>query len=67
MAGLLIDTCNNVVLEGVIDGFEIPDPGFEAPTAGSEQTANVVITGNSSNILFKDFLVGVGAGESHRV
>lgn len=60
MTGLLIDTCNNVVIEGY-DEFEVPNPGLDPP-AGGDQTANVVITGDSSGITLKDTPLGAGAG-----
>lgn len=62
ISGLLIDTCNNIFLEGY-DEFEVPNPGLDAP-AGGDQTANVVITGDSSEITFKDTPIGPGAGTS---
>lgn len=60
MAGLLIDTCNDVIFEGY-DEFEVPDPSFDAPSGG-DQEANVVITGDSSGVVFMNFEVGPGAG-----
>lgn len=61
MHGLRMDTCNNIFWEG-LDEFEIPNPEISRP-AGSGQTANVVITGDSSNIIIKDCeIVGSGAG-----
>lgn len=60
MSGLLIDTCKNVFLEGY-DEFEVPNAGLNAP-AGGDQTANVVITGDSSGITFEDTPIGPGAG-----
>ena len=60
MHGLLMDTCTNIVWEGLyVD--EIPRPRI-SPPAGSGQTANVVITGDSSNIVIKDFSIDSGAG-----
>lgn len=62
MHGLLMDTCNNIFWEG-LDEFEIPDAEISAPAAGSGQTANVVITGDSSNIIIKDCdILSSGAG-----
>lgn len=63
MSGLLIDSCNNAVFEGAYDTFEIPDPGLFPPTGGY-QTASVVITGDSSDIVFKNMPIGPGAGAS---
>ncbi|CAN0345437.1 unnamed protein product, partial [Ascophyllum nodosum] len=59
MTGLLIDSCTDVVFEGAYDTFEIPDPGLYPPTGG-EQTSNVVITGDSTGIVFKNMPVGPG-------
>ncbi|CAN0272345.1 unnamed protein product [Ascophyllum nodosum] len=59
MTGLLIDTCTDVVFEGAYDTFEIPSPGLYPPTGG-EQTSNVVITGDSFGIVFKNMPVGPG-------
>lgn len=59
MSGLLIDTCNNIVFEGS-DESELPNPKISPPSGGS-QTASVVITGDSSGIVFKDTDVGPGA------
>ena len=61
MTGLRIDTCTDVVFEGFYDPFEIPDPGLYPPTGG-EQTSNVVITGDSSGIVFRNMSVGPGIG-----
>lgn len=61
MSGLLIDTCNNIVFEGS-DESELPNPKISPPSGGS-QTASVVITGDSSGIVFKDTDVGPGAGD----
>lgn len=62
MAGLLMDTCNNVVWEGgKLDGYRLPTARF-SPPAGGDQAASVVITGDSSNISFRACLVGPGAG-----
>lgn len=64
MPGLLIDTCTNVEFDGLllVDAIGVDDPAFNAPTGG-EQVANVVITGNSSGIVFKGFIVGPGVGK----
>lgn len=61
MAGLLIDTCNDVFFEGIVDEDEIEDARLDAPSGG-DQTANVVITGDSSDVVFETFIVGPGAG-----
>ena len=50
-----------MVFEGAYDTFEIPNPGLYPPTGG-EQTSNVVITGDSSGIVFKNMPVGPGIG-----
>ena len=60
MGGLLMDTCNNIVWEGY-DEFEVPTPRLSPPTGGS-QTASVVVTGDSSGIVFQNCFVGPGAG-----
>lgn len=62
MSGLLIDTCTNVEFVGILGSGELDDSSFNAPTGG-DQVANVVITGDSSDILFKEFNVGPGARE----
>eukprot|EP00904_Undaria_pinnatifida_P008259 jgi/Undpi1/4563/HiC_scaffold_18.g07917.m1 len=59
MGGLLMDTCNNIVWEGY-DEFEVPTPRLSVPTGG-DQTANVVVTGDSSGIVFQNCDVGPGA------
>lgn len=58
--GLLMDTCNNVVWQG-LDDFNIPTPKL-SPPVGGDLPANVVITGDSSGIVFKDCIVAPGAG-----
>ncbi|CAM9499220.1 unnamed protein product [Ectocarpus sp. 4 AP-2014] len=60
MSGVLFDTCNDIVFEGV-DEFAIPLAYFSPPVAGSDQTANVVVTGDSSGIVFQNFIVAAGA------
>lgn len=55
-----MDTCNNIVWEGY-DDFETPNPRLSPPTGGS-QTANVVITGDSSGIVLQNTDVAPGAG-----
>eukprot|EP00904_Undaria_pinnatifida_P008258 jgi/Undpi1/4562/HiC_scaffold_18.g07916.m1 len=59
MSGLLMDTCNNVVWQG-LDDFDIPDPRISPPVSG-DQTASVVVTGDSSNIVIMDCDIGPGA------
>lgn len=66
MSGLLIDSCTDIVFEGAYDPFEIPDPGLYPPTGG-DQTSNVVITGDSSGIVFKNMPVGPGRGEGRSI
>ena len=61
MTGLLIDSCTDVVFEGAYDPFEIPNPGLY-PSTGGEQTSNVVVTGDSTGIVFKNMPVGPGVG-----
>ena len=62
MGGLLMDTCNNVLWEGSDpEGYQLPTSTFNPPVGG-DQTANVVITGDSSNIVFEECHVGPGAG-----
>lgn len=60
MSGILMDTCNNVVWQG-LDDFDIPDPRISPPVSG-DQTASVVVTGDSSNIVIMDCDIGPGAG-----
>lgn len=62
MSGLRIDACTNIEFDGYLGIGEVPDSTFNAP-AGGDQVANVVITGNSSGIAFKEFIVGPGAGK----
>lgn len=50
--GLLVEDSNDLSFTAV-DDFEIPTGGLEPPVGGA-QTANVVITGDSSGITFKD-------------
>eukprot|EP00904_Undaria_pinnatifida_P008260 jgi/Undpi1/4564/HiC_scaffold_18.g07918.m1 len=59
MQGLLMDTCNNVVWEGY-EEFETPSPGLSPPVGGG-QAANVVITGDSSGIVFQNVDIISGA------
>lgn len=56
-----MDTCNNILWDG-FDGGESPNPKISPPSGGS-QTASVVITGDSSDIVFQDTDVGPGAGD----
>lgn len=65
IAGLRLDTCTNTVFRGAYDTFEIPDPGLFAP-AGGDQTANVVITGDSSGIIFRNMPIGPNTGMYER-
>lgn len=60
MTGLRIDTCNNALFEGD-DEFTIPFANLNVP-AGGDQTANVVITGDSSGITFKGTDIASGSG-----
>lgn len=60
MAGLLLDTCNNFVWEGWSE-FEVPSAKLSPPTGG-DQTANVVVTGDSSGIVFQNCEIMPGAG-----
>lgn len=60
MTGLLIDTCNDAFFEGD-DEFGTPFANLNVP-AGGDQTANVVITGDSSGITFKGTDIASGAG-----
>lgn len=60
MPGLLMEICNNVVWEGW-DDFEIPKPKL-SPPAGGDQTASVVIIGDSSGIMFQNCAIAAGAG-----
>ena len=55
-----MDTCNNVVWEGY-EEFETPSPGLSPPVGGG-QAANVVITGDSSGIVFQNVDIISGAG-----
>lgn len=61
MAGLLLDSCNNIWFEGTNE-FEFPDARLSPPTGG-DQAASVVITGDSSEIVFQNCQVtGGGSG-----
>ncbi|CAN0223077.1 unnamed protein product, partial [Pylaiella littoralis] len=59
MAGLLIDTCNNIRFQGY-DEFEVPSARLMPPTGG-DQAASVVITGDSSGIILQNCEVTPGA------
>ncbi|CAM9220801.1 unnamed protein product [Pylaiella littoralis] len=59
MAGLLIDTSNNIWFQGE-DEFEFPTAVISPPTGG-DQTASVVITGDSSGIILQNCVVAAGA------
>lgn len=61
MNGLLMDSCNNIVWEGYHNSASLPH-GRLSPPAGGSQTANVVITGDSSGIVFQHCDVGSGPG-----
>lgn len=65
MVGLLMDTCKNITWEGW-DQFEVPSPSLSRPTGG-DQAASVVITGDSSDIVFQNCYVGPSAGRVSRV
>lgn len=61
MAGLLMDTCNNVTWKGS-QSSEAPNPKLMPPTGG-DQAASVVITGDSSEIVFQNCeITGGGSG-----
>lgn len=59
MSGLLIDSCTNVTIASPYERSELLRPDLYPPTGG-EQTSNVVITGDSSNIVFKNMPVSPG-------
>lgn len=65
MSGLLIDSSTNIVLQGPYYTYESPRPGLYPPNGG-DQTSNVVITGDSSGIVFRNMPVGPGSGECKR-
>ena len=67
MPGLRIDDCNDVLFLGVFDEYNIPNPMLDPPSTTTDQTANVVITGDSTGIVFKNVEVGEGPGMSPRV
>lgn len=60
MAGLLVDSCNNVRFQGY-DEFEVPTARLSPPTGG-DQAASVVITGDSSEIVLQNCDIAAGAG-----
>lgn len=62
MEGVLIDGCTNTTFEGIeYSDFE-PDGILDPPVSG-EQTANVVITGGSSEVSIKTCEIGLGPGK----
>ena len=63
MAGVLIEDSTNLHFEGS-DDLDFAFPAILDPPSGGEQTANVVITGNSSGLVFKAFSIGAGPGKS---
>lgn len=63
MSGLLIIDSNNLRFEGS-DDLDFAFPAILAPPTGGDQTANVVITGNSSGVVFRAFSFGDGPGKS---
>ncbi|CAM9500688.1 unnamed protein product [Scytosiphon promiscuus] len=60
MAGMLFDSCSDIVLEGV-DDFQIPTARLLPPVEGTSQTASVLITGDTSGIVLQNCEVGPGA------
>lgn len=62
MAGLLIEDSNNLHFEGG-DDLDFAFPAILDPPTGGDQTANVVITGNTSGVVFKAFSIGDGPGK----
>lgn len=63
MAGLLVDDSNNLTFKENDDQEFAFSAFLDPPTAG-DQTANVVITGNSSSVVFIECDIGDGAGTS---
>lgn len=63
MAGVLFDSCSDIVVEG-IDDYQTPTCKFLPPADGSGQTASVLVTGNSSDLVLQNCEVGAGAGAS---
>ncbi len=61
MTGLLIDSCNNIVLEGY-DEFEVPT-GRISPAVSGDLAASAVITGDSSGVVLQNLYVEPGPGE----
>lgn len=64
MAGILIEDSTGLEFTAV-DNFEVPSGGLEPP-AGGQQVSHVVITGNSSGVIFRnleDITGGAGALE----
>lgn len=61
--GLVIEDSTNVLLEGVFDDGDYV--GGISPPDGGDQTANLVITGTSSDVYLKNVAIREGAGEFH--
>lgn len=57
-----MDTCNNIVWDGFSDEGTTPT-GLHDPPFGGNQTASVVITGDSSGIVFRRSTIGNGSGD----
>lgn len=55
-----MEDCTDIVWEGY-DEFDVPTPRLNPPTGG-DQTANVVITGDSSGITIANAYITSGAG-----
>lgn len=64
MPGLRIDDSNNVLFLGIFDEYNIPSPKLNPPSTAIDQTASVVITGDSTGVVFKNVEVGEGPGTS---
>ena len=62
MPGLRIEDCNDVLFLGIFDEYNIPDPKLTPPSTTADQTASVVIAGDSTGIVFKNVEVGDGPG-----
>lgn len=58
---MLIDSCRDVVLEGVGD-YQVLSANFLPPVAGTDQTASLLITGSTSDVVLQNCKVGAGAG-----
>lgn len=57
-----MDTCNNIVWDGFSSEGRLPSARLSPPTGGS-QAASVVVTGDSSGIIFRRCDVGPGPGD----